>query len=158
MKNINVELMPNLTKAVVGDITGFKLCSYLVALEGWRRGLKLTWYKDETSACKMHRAGGSTQGKFFSLSSNERTHYFFRSRGDKVANKAVTICQKKEETKEIKKYANFSLSSSSLTTIDLNLYISNSIPFLPTISNKRINYFSIYPFIFIFYYIYIFYQ
>lgn len=101
MKNTNVELMSNLTKDVVGDITGFKLCSYLVALEGWRRGLKLTWYKDETSACKMHRAGGSTQGKFFSLSSDERTHYFFRSRGDKVANKAVTICQKKEETKEI---------------------------------------------------------
>ena len=66
--------------------------------------------------------------------------------------------KKNEEIKEIKKYANFSLSSSSLTTIDLNLYISNSIPFLPTISNKRINFFSIYPFIFIFYFIYIFYQ
>ena len=66
--------------------------------------------------------------------------------------------KKNEEIKEIKKYANFSLSSSSLTTIALNLYISNSIPFLPTISNKRINSFSIYPFIFIFYFIYIFYQ
>ncbi|WP_020006104.1 acylphosphatase [Salinicoccus albus] len=101
MKNTNVELMPHLTKDVVEGINGFKLCSYLIALEGWRRGLSLEWYKDETSKCKMHRAGGSTQGKYFSLTSDEKTHYFFRSRGDKVSNETVRICQNKEKTKKI---------------------------------------------------------
>lgn len=101
MKNSEVKLFPHLTHEVVSDISGFKLCSYLVALEGWRRGLDLKWYRDETELCKLDRLNSSTQGKFFSLSSNDRTHYFFRSRGDKVSNKAVRICQDKEETKTL---------------------------------------------------------
>lgn len=95
-----VELFPHLNHEVVENITGFKLCSYLVALEGWRRGLDLRWYHDETDLCKMDRLNSSTQGKFFSLTSKEKTHYFFRSRGDKVVNKAVRVCQNKEKTKE----------------------------------------------------------
>ncbi|WP_416147723.1 acylphosphatase [Salipaludibacillus sp. HK11] len=94
-----VELLDNLSKDVVLDISGFKLCSYLVALEGWRRGLKLTWYKDETELCKLDRMNSSTQGKFFSLSSKNQEHYFFRSRGDEVSNRSVRICQNKEKTK-----------------------------------------------------------
>ncbi|MEC5425927.1 acylphosphatase [Virgibacillus sp. C22-A2] len=101
MNNLNVELFPHITEEVVSDITGFKLCSYLVALEGWRRGLTLTWYKDETTLCKLDRLKSSTQGKFFSLSSNNKNHFFFRSRGDKVSNKSVRICQDKEKTKNI---------------------------------------------------------
>ncbi|MCT1905528.1 acylphosphatase [Oceanobacillus sojae] len=94
-----VELFPKLTKEVVKDITGFQLCSYLVALEGWRRGLELKWYRDETNRCKLDRMNGTTHGRFFSLSNGDKTHYFFRSRGDKVANKTVKICQDKEKTK-----------------------------------------------------------
>ena len=48
MKKDEVQLFPHLNHDVVKDISGFKLCSYLVALEGWRRGLELKWYKDET--------------------------------------------------------------------------------------------------------------
>lgn len=99
MKSQEVVLLPHLNKRVVKDITGFKLCSYLVALEGWRRGLTLIWYNDETSKCKLDRLNSSTHGKFYSLSDGNKTHYFFRSRGDKVTNKAVRICQDKEETK-----------------------------------------------------------
>ena len=101
MNNRIIELMPNLPKEVVGDTSGFKLDAYLVALEGWRRGLKLRWYKDETSFCKLARKDGSTSGRFFSLSSEQKTHYFISSRGDKVANKSVYIAQNKEETKRI---------------------------------------------------------
>lgn len=101
MSTKNVELMHNLPKEVVGDISGFKLDAYLIALEGWRRGLTLKWYKDETSFCKLARKNGSTRGRFFSLSSEDRTHYFLSSRGDEVANKSVFICQSKEETKRI---------------------------------------------------------
>ncbi len=103
MAGRNVELKDNLTEEVVEGIKGFKLCAYSVALEGWRRGLKLTWYKDETDLCKMHRAGGSTQGKFFSLSSEDKSHYFLRSRGDGVTNKAVNLCGNKESTLKLLK-------------------------------------------------------
>ncbi|WP_080872500.1 acylphosphatase [Oceanobacillus timonensis] len=99
MKSQEAELLPDLTKTVVKDITGFQLCSYAVALEGWRRGLELKWYKDETSVCKLHRLNSTTHGKFFSLSDGEKVHYFLRSRGDKVVNKTVRICQNKEKTK-----------------------------------------------------------
>lgn len=78
MKNDQVKLFDNLTHEVVADIHGFKLCTYLVALEGWRRGLSLKFYKDETDLCKLDRLNSSTHGKFFSLSSAKQTHYFFR--------------------------------------------------------------------------------
>ena len=105
MDRKKVELLPYLNQEVVEDITGFKLCSYLVALEGWRRGLELKWYKDESKECKLDRLNSSTQGKFFSLSTKEKTHYFYRSRGDKVSNKAVRLVQNKERTKEYLKDA-----------------------------------------------------
>src|SRR5699024_4334910 len=79
----------------------FKLCSYLLAYEGWRRGLTLRWYKDESDKCYLHTMNSSTRGKFFSLSSNNKTHYFFRSRGDKVENNTVDICKNKERTKRL---------------------------------------------------------
>src|SRR5699024_993140 len=97
----NVELLPHLPKTIVKNITGFKLDAYLIALEGWRRGWELRWYKNESPKCKMGRLNSSSQGKFFSLSSEKRTHYFFRSRGNKVGNAAVRICQNKEKTKEL---------------------------------------------------------
>lgn len=90
----------HLNKEVVSDIKGFQLDAYLIALEGWRRGLILKWYKDETEQCTLHRLNSSTHGKFFSLSSDKRTHYFFRSRGDMVSNEAVRLCQNKEKTKQ----------------------------------------------------------
>jgi len=99
MNSQEAELLPDLSKKVVKDITGFQLDAYAVALEGWRRGLELKWYSDETSVCKLHRINSTTHGKFFSLSDGEKTHYFLRSRGDKVANKTIGICQNKEKTK-----------------------------------------------------------
>ncbi len=101
MKPVTKEKLPHLNKRIVSNIKGFKLDAYLVALEGWRRGLTLKWYKDETELCTLDRLNSSTSGKFFSLSSDSKTHYFFRSRGDKVINKAVRVCQDKEKTKEL---------------------------------------------------------
>lgn len=101
MKGNKNKTLLQLNKNVVSNIKGFQLDAYLVALEGWRRGLTLKWYKDETELCTLSRLNSSTSGKFFSLSSDSKTHYFFRSRGDKVINKAVRVCQDKEKTKEL---------------------------------------------------------
>ncbi|MEF3330102.1 hypothetical protein [Oceanobacillus oncorhynchi] len=45
MRN-HVEFLPNMNQDVVENVKGLRLCAYLIAIEGWRRGLKLTWYKD----------------------------------------------------------------------------------------------------------------
>src|SRR5699024_3856288 len=47
-------------------------------------------------------------GQLFSLSSKERTHYFFRTRGDKVSNEAVMIGKDKERTKQVLRTASIS--------------------------------------------------
>ncbi|MBT2599379.1 acylphosphatase [Oceanobacillus sp. ISL-74] len=116
-----VEPLPHLTKQVVEGISGFNLCSYLVALEGWRRGLTLKWYRDESSKCKLARLNSSTHGKFYSLSDGSKTHYFFRSRGDKVANKSVKICQDKELTKSYLRKRNVSIPLGKVLESDIEI-------------------------------------
>src|SRR5690625_2136531 len=90
-----------LTHNVVEDALGWKLCAYLVALEGWRRGLTLKWYKAESDKSDIETLGMNPHGKIFSLSANDKTHFYFRSRGDEVSNKAVEICNNKEKTKTV---------------------------------------------------------
>lgn len=72
------------------DIQDYKTCTYLVALEGWRRGLKLTFHIRPSIAI-----GPSAQ---FSLSNGERTHFFTVSRGDSVSEDAIKICSNKPLT------------------------------------------------------------
>ncbi|MDY7224127.1 acylphosphatase [Halalkalibacterium halodurans] len=92
--------LPHLTNEMVSGARKTKLCAYSVALEGWRRGLKLKWYTiDSGHFDHMITFGVNPPGRLFSLSSEERTHYFFRTRGDKVTNEAVEIGSDKDETK-----------------------------------------------------------
>lgn len=92
--------LPHLTKEVLTGARKTKLCAYAVALEGWRRGLTLKWYsKDSDKFDHMITFGTNPPGRLFSLSSKERTHYFFRTRGDKVSKEAVIIGSDKEDTK-----------------------------------------------------------
>lgn len=102
----NLEVGIYLSNKEVAGARGFNLCAYLVALEGWRRGLKLKWYYNLSTVSDLKIIGFNPIGKAFSLTSNNKTHYFYRSRGDKVANEAVTICSNKETTKEILSQSN----------------------------------------------------
>lgn len=90
---------PVISNEIVSGVRGFNLCAYLVALEGWRRGLTLKWYSDISTVSDIKKAGYNHIGKTFSLHSDNKVHYFYRSRGDGVANSAVDICKDKEETK-----------------------------------------------------------
>src|SRR5690625_4443281 len=85
---------------MVRNIRGFNLDAYLVALEGWRRGLTLTWHLNPELYTDLKIIGFNPLGKSFSLQSETKTHFFYRSRGDKVANKAVEIAQDKQKTRE----------------------------------------------------------
>lgn len=72
------------------DVNGYKTCTYLMALEGWRRGLKLTFHIEPGVAVPPSVR--------FSLSNGEREHFFTVSRGDKVSKEAIKICMVKSLT------------------------------------------------------------
>src|SRR5699024_8466743 len=71
------------------------LCAYLVALEGWRRGLTLTWYSE-----KVKKRGIHAPGRLFTLSSDKKTHEFYKTAGDKISKEALVIIGNKEEDKK----------------------------------------------------------
>src|SRR5690625_1319247 len=89
-----------ITEQMVRNIRGFNLDAYLVALEGWRRGLELTWHLNPEIHTDLKIIGFNPLGKSFSLQSETKTHYFYRSRGDKVANEAVEFASNKQKTRE----------------------------------------------------------
>lgn len=92
--------LPQLTSDVVANARKTRLCAYSVALEGWRRGLELKWYtKDTPYFDNMIVFGVNPPGRLFSLSNGEETHFFLRTRGDKVTNEAVIIGSEKDDTK-----------------------------------------------------------
>ena len=94
--------LPHLTNEIVRGARKTKLCAYAVAVEGWRRGLTLKWYTiDSGKFDEMITFGVNPPGRLFSLSSETETHYFFRTRGDKVPNEAVEIGSDKSLTKQI---------------------------------------------------------
>lgn len=102
MDGINTKWLPHLTEEIVSEIENNYLDTYVVALEGWRRGLILKWHvKDSEKFKEMKTWYVDEPGQLFSLHSEERSHYFFRTRGDKVTNEAVEQGMNKETTKQI---------------------------------------------------------
>ncbi|GAB3063607.1 acylphosphatase [Salinicoccus sesuvii] len=100
MKEQGREWLPHLSGDIVSEAHGNYLDAYVVALEGWRRGLTLKWHVKESEKFEEMRSWFvDTPGQLFTLSSEHRTHYFFRTRGDKVSNEAVDIGKDKERTK-----------------------------------------------------------
>ena len=110
MKNISGVSLPQLTNKMVKNARKTRLDAFAVALEGWRRGLKLKWYTSDSEHFQdMIIFGVNPPGRLFSLSSEERTHYFFRTRGDKVTNEAVELMDDKGITKQIMEEHNISV-------------------------------------------------
>src|SRR5690625_4159 len=94
--------LPHLTNEMVVNARKTRLCSFSVALEGWRRGLQLKWYTaDSKYYDDMIVFGVNPPGRLFSLSSDKRTEFFFRTRGNKVSNEAVELSDDKYTTKQM---------------------------------------------------------
>lgn len=107
LRGENMKNFPdNLTPKMVEGIEGFNLCVYLMGLEGWRRGLDLTFYHDMNEYTTMRTQRKSRFGRSYSLRNKEKIHYFYQSRGDKVSNKAVKVAQSKQLTKKYLKKGN----------------------------------------------------
>lgn len=89
--NTATKWLPHLIDAVPQEAYGYKICTYTVALEGWRRGLELVFYSNFLS--------GKLNLKY-SLSDGKKTHHFSATRGDLTTKGAVKICIDKNLTKE----------------------------------------------------------
>src|SRR5690625_593015 len=102
MESINDDWLPHLSPEVISEKEGNYLDAYVVALEGWRRGLTLRWHvKDSEKFSDMKTWFVDKPGQLFSLHSKDKAHYFFRTRGDKVPNEAVEQGMDKDATKQI---------------------------------------------------------
>lgn len=94
------------------------LCSYLIALEGWRRGLTLTWYSDKVKKGGIHAPGG-----LFSLSNKSRMHTFYKAKGDKVTSEAIGIAINKYKTKIILKQNGISVPEGNFLHLNIQIRI-----------------------------------
>lgn len=83
--------LPHLEGAIPSAGQGKRISTYTVALEGWRRGLSLTFYS-------LFEDGNKLKVRY-SLSDGVRTHHFSLSMGDEVSDKAFEICDDKDLTK-----------------------------------------------------------
>ncbi|MDV2583321.1 ATP-grasp domain-containing protein [Alkalibacillus haloalkaliphilus] len=88
-----------LPEHVTSQTKGSQLDAFSIALEGWRRGLELKFYNPSAIPSGISVKHKNIQGRVFSLSNQNRTHYFYRSRGDLVSDKAVEVCKDKFRTK-----------------------------------------------------------
>lgn len=84
--------LPHLVNAVPIKGFGKKLSMYTIALEGWRRGLKLKFFRIDDPENKLRIR--------YTLASEDREHYFESSKGDKTTDLAYEICNDKHLTKE----------------------------------------------------------
>src|SRR5690625_4260258 len=92
MTQTEFKWMPHHEGAIPPSAQGERISTYNVALEGWRRGLKLEFYSvfEEETKQKLR----------YSLSNEKKTHHFQLSMGDKVTQEAFDICADKDLTKQ----------------------------------------------------------
>ncbi|WP_019378060.1 ATP-grasp domain-containing protein [Virgibacillus halodenitrificans] len=94
MSLANYEWLPHLKGSIPEEAYGDKIDMYVVAFEGWRRGLDLTF----TSVGKKNLVR-------FKLSDGSKEHSFSVTRGDRITNEAINICIDKDLTKRYLKKA-----------------------------------------------------
>lgn len=118
MAEVNERWLPHLNKEVASEMEGNYLDAYVVALEGWRRGLTLRWHIKGSEPFKnMKTWFVDHPGQLFSLHSEEKSHYFFRTRGDKVTNSAVEKGMDKAVTKQLLQSENIAVPEGKLFTV-----------------------------------------
>lgn len=91
------EWLPHLKEGIPIEARHNRTSLYTIALEGWRRGLSLSFHNiiDEDNQVLLK----------YRLKSNERVHYFDESSGDKNTKEAFSICNDKYLTSQYLKKA-----------------------------------------------------
>lgn len=101
MRNAEDSFWPYMKNIVTKELRPCEFNTYVLALEGWQRGLTLKWYIDLPDKLMWHDLQNENLiGKVFSLSSQEKTHYFFQARGDKITQEAIEICSDSKKLRD----------------------------------------------------------
>ncbi|SDJ27346.1 acylphosphatase [Natribacillus halophilus] len=87
------EWLPHLEDAIPKSAYGKKLSMYTIALEAWRRGIAVKFYRVEDPEENKSRIR-------YSLSYQGREHKFESSRGDLLTQEAYDVCDDKDLTKQ----------------------------------------------------------
>lgn len=82
------------------EARGVSLCAYLIALAGFQRGLRVTFYNDPQLTTKVTTAS-DPRGTIFSLSDDKDVYFFLRSRGSLTSKEAHKSSINKWKTKEL---------------------------------------------------------
>ena len=82
------------------EARGVSLCAYLIALAGFQRGLRVTFYNDPQLTKKVTTASDA-RGTIFSLSDDKDVYFFLRSRGSLTTKEAHKSSINKWKTKEL---------------------------------------------------------
>lgn len=90
MKFYREEWLPHLEGVIPDEARRNRTSLYTIALEGWRRGLRLKFYTKRDNENKKRL--------YYSLQSSERIHFFSESCGDKNTEEALDICDDKSLT------------------------------------------------------------
>ncbi|WP_444685813.1 acylphosphatase [Alkalicoccus luteus] len=90
--------LPHLEGAVPKAGQGKRISTYTVALEGWRRGIRLRFYREFDEEMKLKVR--------YSLRHKNKEHHFALSKGDLVTDEAFDICDDKDLTKQYLTKAN----------------------------------------------------
>jgi D-alanine-D-alanine ligase-like ATP-grasp enzyme/acylphosphatase len=91
MPESEVDWLNHLKEAVPPEGYGNKLSMYLIALEAWRRGIKVNFFTVENPDNKILVR--------YSLEYNGKIHHFESSLGDKLSKEAFDVCEYKDLTK-----------------------------------------------------------
>src|SRR5690625_7593203 len=90
MAQTEFKWMPHHEGAILLSGQGERISTYNVALEGWRRGLKLEFYSVFEEETKQELR--------YSLSNEKKTHHLQLAMGDKVTQVAAALCTHKQLT------------------------------------------------------------
>ncbi|MCD2137388.1 acylphosphatase [Salinicoccus halitifaciens] len=119
MQDKSAEWFPHLSGQILEENYGSHFDAFLIALEGWRRGLTLRWHVKESEKFPgMLTWEDNEPGQLFSLKSDEDCHYFFRSRGDKVTKEAVKTTRDTEKLQKKLLSAGITLPAERQSTKD----------------------------------------
>lgn len=92
MSEMNMTWLTHINGAIPPSGIDNNFSVYIIALEGWRRGLKLKFYRDD-SVDKTFKVR-------YELVSEEHSHRFEDSRGDLISQEAIEVCNDKYLTKK----------------------------------------------------------
>lgn len=107
------EWLPHLKDAIPPEAKRNQISLYTIALEGWRRGLDLKFYR--------HTDHQQNKNIRYALSNDSKIHYFTGSSGDFNTQQAFDICEDKALTAEYLEKSNVPIPKGATFTTDTQI-------------------------------------